>query len=84
MPFVRRSFEANKELLGLGRVTLQSCTGPAAKESFHCPQVAADLGGTELFSLNFPAPALPGAVSAVVLLLFGVICLLGRWIWGWG
>lgn len=25
MPFVRRSFEANKELLGLGRVTLQPC-----------------------------------------------------------
>lgn len=66
----QRSFEANKQLFGLGRATPEPYGAvwerAGKKGFFFCPQDAADLGCVELFSPICTAPALPRAVSAAV------------------
>lgn len=57
----QRSFEANKQLFGLGRTTLEPCRAvwdQAGKEFFYCTQDTADLECVEPFSLIF-LPDLP-------------------------
>lgn len=57
----QRSFEANKQLFGLGRTTLEPCRAvwdQAGKEFFYCTQDTAVLGCVEPFSLIF-LPDLP-------------------------
>lgn len=52
----QRSFDANKQLFGLGRTTLEPCRAVwdrAGKEFFYHTQGTADLGCVEPFSLIF-------------------------------